>query len=86
LAIADHQDDDNDHLRGKWKVFPSRMVDKLVHTELAEDPLGEGLLADPVANLIGLGQRVFEQVVLLRYWFEFDASDEEHMFYFATGS
>ena len=67
-------------------MFPSRMVDKLVHTELAEDPLGEGLLADPVANLIGLGQRVFEQVVLLRCWFEFDASGEEHMFYFATGS
>ena len=67
-------------------MFPSRMVDKLVHAKLAEDPLGEGLLADPVANLIGLGQRVFEQVVLLRCRFEFDASDEEHMFYFATGS
>lgn len=62
------------------------MVDKLVHTELAEDPLGEGLLADPVADLIGLGQRVFEQVLLLRCRFEFDASDKEHMFYSPIGS
>jgi len=67
-------------------VFASRMVDKLMHTELTEDPLNEGLLADPVADLIGLGQRVFEQVVLLKGWFEFDASDEKHMFYFARGS
>ena len=62
-------------------MFASRMVDKLMHTELAEDPLGEGLLADPIADLIGLGQRVFEQVVLLRCWFEFDASNQEHLFY-----